>query len=299
MIERFQGDAGKHALLSVLVRNTVVANNRDLAEKLVATGELIPVKVGESIITQGSPDNDVFFVIAGSFELIVNNTVINVRNPGDHVGEMSAFAPHIPRSATLMAKSSSLVLKVPAAVFIEALMQNKEALLGVVSTLVERLNSRNALVRQKNTFPKVFIISSVEGLEIARGIEQGLSHERFEVTVWTERTFEPSGYPLPSLQEKISSSDFCIVVASPDDNLKRRKVDYVVPRDNVIFEAGMGVGALGIPRTLIVVPRQNAPQLPTDLTGLTTIGYAESTSGPLLGPVCTEIRNAIQRIGVR
>lgn len=299
MIKRFQGEAGLEAAKVVLLKNTIVSNQIDVANRLISKGKILQIKTTDVIIEQGDCTDDVYFILAGSFDLLVNNSIIGKRGAGQHIGEMSALAPHLPRSATLKAKEPSVVLKVSKAIFLETVMSNEQSLKGAILTLIERLNNRNDLVKPRNTRPKIFIISSAEMVNIARGIEGMLSYDPYEVIVWTERTFEPSGYPLTSLEAQISTCDFCIAIATPDDVLHRRGSEHKVARDNVIFEAGMGVGALGVSRTFIVVPRDNKPTLPTDLVGLTTIDYASTSGSPALGPVCTQLRTVINKIGVR
>lgn len=47
----------------------------------------------------------------------------------------------------------------------------------------------------------------------------------------------------------------------------------LVPRDNVVFEAGMSVGGLGLARTVFVCPTDDRLHLPTDLDGVTQLRY--------------------------
>jgi predicted nucleotide-binding protein len=299
VINRFQGAGGEAALIRTLLKNEIVAHDEVLAKSFITAGELLSVNEGEVIVEQDDCDDDVFFIISGRFSVRVNNNEVASREVGDYVGEMSVLTPNSRRTATVIATEASVVLRVPSEIFLNTVMQNSKSLFGAISVLVHRLNNRNTLVRRKNIKPNIFIISSVEGLEIAKGIEHGLQHSDFEVTVWDGGTFVASDYPLPCLTKEISKSDFCIVVASPDDKSCSRGKEYVVPRDNVIFEAGLGVGALGYERTLVVVPRESPPKLPSDLTGLTTISYYQKASGPAIGPVCNEIMRIIKKHGIR
>jgi predicted nucleotide-binding protein with TIR-like domain len=61
------------------------------------------------------------------------------------------------------------------------------------------------------------------------------------------------------------------------------------PRDNVVFEAGLFGGALGIRRTFILHATDS--KLPTDLLGLTTVRYDPATS-----PAEVEIREINERL---
>ena len=53
------------------------------------------------------------------------------------------------------------------------------------------------------------------------------------------------------------------------------------PRDNVVFEAGLFGGALGIRRTFII--HANGSKLPSDLLGLTSVRYDPVTTSAEVG----------------
>jgi predicted nucleotide-binding protein len=50
------------------------------------------------------------------------------------------------------------------------------------------------------------------------------------------------------------------------------------PRDNVVFEAGLFGGALGIRRTFIL--HATGSKLPSDLLGLTSVRYDPAVTSP-------------------
>ncbi|MDD1820524.1 nucleotide-binding protein, partial [Pseudomonas aeruginosa] len=78
---------------------------------------------------------------------------------------------------------------------------------------------------------------------------------------------------LESLEEQLDECDFAIAIAQPDDSVTMREETKNTPRDNVIFELGLFVGRLGRARTFLLEPRGDEVHLPSDLKGLTTIGY--------------------------
>ena len=67
------------------------------------------------------------------------------------------------------------------------------------------------------------------------------------------------------------------------------------PRDNVVFEAGLFGGALGIRRTFIL--HANGAKLPTDLLGLTSIRYDPDTTPAVVRQINQKLRNAIDAEG--
>jgi predicted nucleotide-binding protein len=67
------------------------------------------------------------------------------------------------------------------------------------------------------------------------------------------------------------------------------------PRDNVVFEAGLFGGALGMRRTFIL--HANGAKLPSDLLGLTVVRYPETMKPADLEEVNQKVRRAIEAEG--
>ena len=67
------------------------------------------------------------------------------------------------------------------------------------------------------------------------------------------------------------------------------------PRDNVVFEAGLFGGVLGMRRTFIL--HASGAKLPSDLLGLTCVRYDASTTAAEVKSICQKLRNAIQSEG--
>lgn len=67
-------------------------------------------EAGETLISEGEFDNQVFFLIFGSLEITVNGNVVgNLKRLGDVFGEMGIIDGS-PRSATITAKRTTLVV---------------------------------------------------------------------------------------------------------------------------------------------------------------------------------------------
>lgn len=145
----------------------------------------------------------------------------------------------------------------------------------------------------------MFIGSSSEGKRIAETIQMVLDEE-IHCTVWNQGVFGLSGGTLESLVAAIDDYDFAALVLTPDDLLEKRDLKGRGPRDNVLFELGLFMGALGRDRTFIVHSRTTPPMLPSDLAGITPATYEErSNLEAALGPACTRIKRAIESKGVR
>ena len=145
----------------------------------------------------------------------------------------------------------------------------------------------------------MFIGSSVEGKLIADLIQEDLDYE-VDSTVWHQGVFGLSGGTLETLVTTLDEYDFATLVLTADDLLEKRNISGKSPRDNVLFELGLFMGALGRHRTFIVHSRTNPPMLPTDLAGITTATYEERPKlRAALGPACTKIKRAISSQGIR
>jgi len=147
--------------------------------------------------------------------------------------------------------------------------------------------------------PKLFIASSVEGLNAAYTIQNNLQHD-VDATAWPQGVFNLSDSPLDSLIDALDNSDFGVFVFNPDDITNMRGESSHVVRDNVLFELGLFIGKLGKRRCFIVEPSEPKVQLPSDLWGVTTASYDASRSdiSGALGPACHEIRLAVQKHGL-
>lgn len=149
--------------------------------------------------------------------------------------------------------------------------------------------------------PAVFIGSSSEGLEVAEHLQSVLD-DHCEATVWNQGPFGLSGTGISSLVQAAASYDFAVLVLTPDDLTSRRDTVRPTARDNVLFEAGLFIGALGLERTFLVSCRSDELQLPSDLDGVTRAIFRRRADGRLraaLNPVGLQIREAMTQRGLR
>lgn len=148
--------------------------------------------------------------------------------------------------------------------------------------------------------PSVFIASSKEGLSVAEAINVNLDHDTFP-TLWRNGTFRPGSFVLVDLVKKSSVVDFAVFVFTPDDAATIRDETTHVVRDNVLFELGLFIGALGKERCYVVRPRNVDMHLPSDLLGVTHVDYVpDRPDGELasaLNAACKQIRDEIARHG--
>ena len=108
--------------------------------------------------------------------------------------------------------------------------------------------------------------------------------------------------PDRGLGTELELADLAVLVFGPDDKVLSRRVFRSAPRDNVVFETGLFMGALRRQRTLIIKSRRINLRVPSDLFGLTPIEFDQGASRDLdacLEPVCAAIAECITRYGAR
>jgi hypoxanthine phosphoribosyltransferase len=130
--------------------------------------------------------------------------------------------------------------------------------------------------------PTIFLASSTEArqqlLQVGRWIEEAGA----EAKPWT-RSFGPGTVVFQELTSIAQKVDGVVVLLTPDDLTTSRGRQSKTPRNNLLFELGVFVGALPASRVALVRvsdDKGRPPLLPSDLNGLTCIDVsAQSTVG--------------------
>ena len=145
--------------------------------------------------------------------------------------------------------------------------------------------------------PRIFLGSSGKQADLLHALTHGLE-EVAHVEPWTT-VFDPGVSTLERLVELTREVDFAAFVFAQDDwtSVGAPAVDsaQASPRDNVVFEAGLFGGVLGMRRTFIL--HANGSKLPTDLLGLTCVRYDGGTADAEIESICQKIRKAIEGQG--
>lgn len=115
---KFGGDAGQEMARSVLLNNPAVGGDQDVANRLLATGNLTFFRRGNHLIKEGDHDNDVYFLLAGEVDIVFGTRLGSIRSAPNQVGEMAAIDPGQKRSANVIARSDEVAaLRVPGTEF--------------------------------------------------------------------------------------------------------------------------------------------------------------------------------------
>jgi hypothetical protein len=148
--------------------------------------------------------------------------------------------------------------------------------------------------------PRIFLGSSAQQAKLLQALTRGLE-EVAHVEPWMT-SFNPGTTTLERLLELTRHVDFAAFVFAQDDwttspppAATQATPGQASPRDNVVFEAGLFGGVLGMRRTFILHAR--GAKLPSDLLGLTCVRYDGSTSAAEMKVVCQKLRTAIESEG--
>jgi hypothetical protein len=146
--------------------------------------------------------------------------------------------------------------------------------------------------------PRIFLGSSGKQAKLLEALTRGLA-DVADVEPWTA-TFNPGSTTLGRLVQLTREVDFAAFVFAQDDWTSAEPVHSDVdgaagqasPRDNVVFEAGLFGGVLGMERTFIL--HANGAKLPTDLLGLTCVRYGDASESTEVKAVNQKLRKAIE-----
>jgi hypothetical protein len=144
--------------------------------------------------------------------------------------------------------------------------------------------------------PRIFLGSSGQQAKLVQSLTRGLEDCAI-VEPWTT-SFNPGTTTLGRLLELTREVDFAAFVFARDDWTAANQSaapdpesGQASPRDNVVFEAGLFGGVLGMRRTFIL--HANGAKLPTDLLGLTSIRYGDASTPAEMKVVNQKLRKAI------
>ncbi|HJQ24679.1 MAG TPA: TIR domain-containing protein [Blastocatellia bacterium] len=303
MIERFQGEQNQRKLIDTLKRQRVVGDDETLAVELCKRIKLIEINRGSIFISQDNCDDDLFLILSGRVSVQVHGREVAAPKAGDNVGEMAVIDPSARRSASVIALEPTVLGKISESAFSELAERFPRLWRQLAVQLGERVRERNNLIVQKNPRPVIFIGSSKESLNIVRAMESAFQHDDFLVRPWTSSgVFGASHFAIEDLERQVQTSDFAVLVLGPDDKVLSRDQVSDAPRDNVIFELGLFMGALTRQRTFIVLPRGIDIKVPSDLLGLKPLDYKLGSPDTLperISPVCNALRLIIEGKGTK
>src|SRR4030095_8717426 len=193
-------------------------------KRLMDMGELIVLRAGEILIKQGDVGDSAYVVVSGEFEIQKQAgqslIKIDVRNPGDVVGEMALLSQG-PRNASVIAKTDSETLRIPKESFEKLLSSSTTASLAVLHWVMARLTQNESLLHQQEKMAALGTMSA------------GLAHELNNPSAAAQR----SASQLKETQSKWLDLTHQIERAAFQENKRSSPVDQTDWLDNFTQEA--------------------------------------------------------------
>lgn len=139
--------------------------------------------------------------------------------------------------------------------------------------------------------PKIFIGSSSSGLVAAKKAKNFLSPIA-DVVLWKENgVWEPNRSTFDNLLRMSNYFDFGVFVATSDDLTLTNDQLVIEPRDNVILEMALFLGAIGKDKSFLLV--EEGVKLPSDFNGIYMPRF-ERKSSDSIKSACNELITKIE-----
>jgi anti-sigma regulatory factor (Ser/Thr protein kinase) len=128
-------------------------------EHRIATGEITPglfnniepteIDEGDIVIREGESSSNLFYIVKGTYDVIVNDTVVSSLSADDiFLGEMS-FLLNNRRSASVRARTPGRLIKLSKMEFIESIKKNPHYALFLARLLAQRIQRFNLQTSRK------------------------------------------------------------------------------------------------------------------------------------------------------
>lgn len=155
------------------------------------------------------------------------------RGAGQHIGEMALIDPSQPRSASVIAMGPTVGLVVSEDDFSAVAAHHPDMWRQIAKEAAQRLRQRKK-IQASNPVPFLFIACAAESLPVAEAIRDYFENDKGIVAeIWTDSVFKPSKGTMESLESKLKTSDFTMVIFNADDKVESRgqeKVAHVTIR---------------------------------------------------------------------
>jgi hypothetical protein len=149
---------------------------------------------------------------------------------------------------------------------------------------------------------KIFVGSAKETTEVNDCISRVFVPQNYIVHSWEiSPVFQNLSSSFEALFKAARYYDFGLFVLGSDDEVVSRSIAQGAPRDNVIFELGLFLGALG-PERVAAIREAGALKIPSDLNGVHIDSFNRSDPDILLssiGSLLGRIRAKIDFAGPR
>ncbi|UTW51920.1 cyclic nucleotide-binding domain-containing protein [bacterium SCSIO 12827] len=135
--EASNSEERKHA---TLLRNDLIAGDEEIVARVMESAKFATFPSGHKLIEQGDTDDCVYFIIAGSTKVRINNRHIDVRGAPHTVGEMAAKKAGEVRTADVIVQSKQLDALVLSGTDFRKIMQDFPGFSDRLAELIDNLS---------------------------------------------------------------------------------------------------------------------------------------------------------------
>jgi len=113
----------------------------DALDALIFAGERFQARPGQKIITEGERGDACFFIIQGQASVVQNFKIVSRLKSGDAFGEIALLRPELLRTATVMADSELLAVRIDGAKFWDLLSAHLPLAIEIEKMADDRINA--------------------------------------------------------------------------------------------------------------------------------------------------------------
>jgi CRP/FNR family transcriptional regulator, cyclic AMP receptor protein len=290
---RFEGTVGRQNLIEKMSAQYVLGANSELVEMLAERAKLKSFEIGEVIFKQEGTDTDIIFIVVGRVVLYKNGVEVERQGAGSVIGEIAVVDPGSYRSVTTQAVEPTVVASVSQQEFNTVADQFPFIWKRLAKEIADRLRRRGSF-QARRTRARVFIASSKEALSRATALGELLKSDSLIIDL-RPKVFQKSLTYIESLEAEVKNTDIAVLLLTPDDLSESRGITNAAPRDNLIFELGVFIGALSRKRTFFVLPQGADLKIPSDLLGVEPFEYSDTA----LPQIASDLRALFEEAGPR
>ncbi len=175
-------------------------------ERLYAQAVQFDLPAGHLLIEEGTPGDALYVLLAGELEVTKRsgaaNVKIDVRKPGDVIGEMSLL-DNAARSASVQALGPSRVLCLSKDMFEQVLATSPSAAIAILHTVTARLRQNESLLREREKMAGLGTLAAGLAHELnnpAAAVRRAAGHLRELLADWQAATSALEALPLDAQQ---------------------------------------------------------------------------------------------------
>jgi predicted nucleotide-binding protein len=250
MLERFKGPEGRRRLVEVFSNQEIVLQNLELAQSLAEPAKLKEFKERQELYIAGQPGNNkLYFIVSGSFDLLIKGVSVAVMKPGQTLGEFPIVDPSLPYTVTIRAREPSVVATVPESQFLSITEHYPIIWKNMAKMLVARLHATHENISAPHK-PCVFIGHGRSS--IWARVQLFLEHDCRLQVVSYESESRAGESIVPVLEDMLAKATFAVLVLTAEDETSEGGKRA---RQNVVHEAGLFQGGIGFHRAILLIQR--------------------------------------------